>query len=135
MKRALIFLGLVAFATRLSAQIQVDLKLPRMQYIAYEPVVVTVGITNLAGRDIELHDSGDQPWFGFEVTSREGQPVPPAKSKTSQPPLKIEAGQTRHPENQRGQHVQRGGFRRLSRARSHLFSGFEQVFLFAGQGL
>src|SRR5436309_13031476 len=57
------------------AQIQVDIKLPRLQYIAYEPVVATVGITNLAGRDIELRDNDEQAWFGFEVSGSEGQPI------------------------------------------------------------
>lgn len=92
MKRALIVLGFSAFALTARAQIQVDLKLPRLQYIAYEPVVVTVGITNLAGRDVELRDTGDQPWFGFEVTGSEAQPITPNKSRNPEPSLRIEAG-------------------------------------------
>jgi hypothetical protein len=74
------------------AQIQVDLKLPRLQYIAYEPVVATIGITNLAGRDVDLRDGDGQAWFGFEITGQEGQTIGPLKSDTGQPPLKIEAG-------------------------------------------
>lgn len=74
------------------AQIQVDLKLPRLQYIAYEPVVATVGITNLAGRDIDLHDASGQPWFGFEVTGQDGQLIGILKTDPIQPPLKIETG-------------------------------------------
>lgn len=73
------------------AQIQVDLKFPRLQFIAYEPVTATLGITNLAGRDIDLRDVDGQNWFGFEVTGSEGQSIGPVKA-TSQPPLKIEAG-------------------------------------------
>lgn len=60
-----------------SAQIQLDIKFRRLQYIAYEPVIVTLGITNLAGRDVELHDGDSQTWFGFEVTGAEGQPIMP----------------------------------------------------------
>jgi len=74
-----------------SAQIQLDIKFRRLQYIAYEPVIVTLGITNLAGRDIELHDGDGLAWFGFEVTGAEGQPIGPVKT-ISQPPLRIEAG-------------------------------------------
>jgi hypothetical protein len=74
------------------AQIQVDLKFARLQYIAYEPVLATVGITNLAGRDVDLHDAAGQPWFGFEVTGQDGQIVGPIKSGPFQPPVKIEAG-------------------------------------------
>src|SRR5205823_3575162 len=50
------------------AQIQVELKFPRLQYIAYEPVVANLVITNLAGRDVDLRDADGQSWFGFEVT-------------------------------------------------------------------
>jgi hypothetical protein len=74
-----------------SAQIQIDLKFRRLQYIAYEPVIVTLGITNLAGREIELHDGDGQIWFGFEVTGSDGQPIMPIKT-IAQPPLRIEAG-------------------------------------------
>lgn len=73
-------------------QIQVELKLKRLQYIAYEPVVATLGITNLAGRDVELHDAEGQPWFGLEITGSEGQPIAPVSTDNKQAPLKIEAG-------------------------------------------
>jgi hypothetical protein len=80
-------------ATGVEAQIQVELKLKRLQYIAYEPVVAILGITNLAGRDVDLHDADGQSWYGFEVTGSEGQQIPPMTTANSQPPLKIEAGQ------------------------------------------
>lgn len=83
---------LLILALRAEAQIQIDLKLPRLQYIAYEPVVVTISITNLAGRDIDLRDAGEQVWFGFEITGKEGQPIATASTNTSQPPIHIEAG-------------------------------------------
>lgn len=82
-------LFLVAFSAR--GQIQVDLKFKRLQYIAYEPVLATVTITNLAGRDIELRDDSDQTWYGFEVTANEGRTLAPLK-QASEPPLKIAAG-------------------------------------------
>src|SRR6267143_3151796 len=81
------------FGVRAEAQIQVDLKFKRLQYIAYEPVVATLAITNLAGRDIELHDADGQSWLGFELTGNEGKPIPPLSSESAQAPLKIEAGQ------------------------------------------
>src|SRR4051812_2978588 len=52
---AVLLLALVVTGTA-HAQLQVELKFPRLQYVAYEPVVATVKITNLAGRDVELHD-------------------------------------------------------------------------------
>ncbi len=71
------------FAVEAEAQIQVDLKFKRLQYIAYEPVMATLAITNLAGRDIELHDADGQTWFGFEVTGSEGQPIAPTATDST----------------------------------------------------
>jgi hypothetical protein len=80
-------------AANAEAQIQIDLKFKRLQYIAYEPVVATLRITNLAGRDIDLHDADGQPWLGFEITGNDGQPVAPMSAENNQAPLKIGAGQ------------------------------------------
>jgi hypothetical protein len=91
-KIALLLGSLSLWTLRLQAQIQVELKLPRLQFIAYEPVIATLHITNLAGRDVDLHDADGQPWFGFEVTGSEGQAITPLKTTSDQPPLKIEAG-------------------------------------------
>jgi hypothetical protein len=79
--------------TAVQAQVQVDLKFKRLQYIAYEPVVATVAITNLAGRDIELHDAAGQAWLGFELTGSEEQPIAPLSGASPEPPLKIASGQ------------------------------------------
>jgi hypothetical protein len=83
------------FTARAQAQIQVGLKFKRLQYIAYEPVVATISITNLAGRDIDLHDAGGQSWLGFEITGNEGQTIVPISTENpaAAGPLKIEAGQ------------------------------------------
>jgi hypothetical protein len=90
-KRAIFGLSFALFASCAWGQIQVDLKLPRLQYIAYEPVIATVGITNLAGRDIELRDGAGQPWFGLEITGQDGQLIGMVKA-AAQPPLTIETG-------------------------------------------
>jgi hypothetical protein len=92
LKRLILLFALCSLASRAGAQIQVDLKLPRLQFISYEPIVASVGITNLAGRDIELRDAEGQAWFGFEITGAEGQPIAATSAKALQPPLKIEAG-------------------------------------------
>jgi len=81
------------FGAATQAQVQVDLKFKRLQYIAYEPVVATVAITNLAGRDIELRDGDGQSWLGFEITGSEEQPIAPLNAANREPPLKIQAGQ------------------------------------------
>jgi hypothetical protein len=92
-QRALPFVFILLLAVRAEAQIQVELKFKRLQYIAYEPVVAMIRITNLAGRDVDLHEADGQSWFGFEVTGGEGQQIPPNTPDTAQPSLKIEAGQ------------------------------------------
>jgi hypothetical protein len=93
LRRVLPCAYVLLFATAAKGQIQVDLKFKRLQYIAYEPVVATVAITNLAGRDIELQDANGQSWLGFEVTGNEGQPIASLNGDNAEPPLKIEAGQ------------------------------------------
>ncbi len=75
-------------------QIQVELRFKRLQYIAHEPVMATVKITNLAGRDIDLHDENGHHWFGFEVNAREGRLLAPLKQSNPEPALRVEAGKT-----------------------------------------
>lgn len=86
-----LFLLLAAAA---QGQIQVELKFKRLQYIAHEPVIATVKITNLAGRDIDLRDENGHRWFGFEVNAREGRLLAPFKQSNPEPALQIEAGKT-----------------------------------------
>ena len=50
MRLSVFFAFLISLAATAFGQIQVALKLPRLQYVAYEPVVATIKITNLAGR-------------------------------------------------------------------------------------
>ncbi len=90
------FLSAFSFCVAASAQaqIQVELKFKRLQYVAYEPVIATLSITNLAGRDVVLRDGGGQHWFGFEVTADESRPIAPAIGDAPEPPLRIETGKT-----------------------------------------
>ena len=92
-RRILPITCLLLFVAKAEAQIQVDLKFKRLQYIAYEPVVATLSITNLAGRDIDLHDADGQSWLGFEITGNEGEPIAPMTAESGQPPLKVQTGQ------------------------------------------
>ena len=92
MKAAASFALFCLLAGTAAAQIQVELKLPRLQYIAYEPVVASLVITNLAGRDVDLHDENGQSWFGFEMTGSEGQSIAPVSTSQAQAPLNIGAG-------------------------------------------
>src|SRR5438477_4756615 len=84
-------LALCFVASSASAQIQVELKLPRLQYIAYEPVVANLTITNRAGREVDLRSTGGQPWFSFEVNGNENQSIAPVSTAVTEP-LHITAG-------------------------------------------
>src|SRR5437667_12115935 len=95
-KHILPVVGVFLLAVRGEAQIQVDLKFKRLQYIAYEPVVATLAITNLAGRDVELRDTDGQSWFGFEVTGGEGPRIRPIRTDGAPPPLEVGPGLTVH---------------------------------------
>jgi hypothetical protein len=68
-----LFLFLAAAAP---AQIQVELKFKRLQDVAHEPVMATVKITNLAGRDIDLHDENGQHCMFFIAPRHEVGLIP-----------------------------------------------------------
>jgi len=86
---ALLFLAATA-----QAQIQVELKFKRLQYIAHEPILATLTIANLSGRDIDLHDENGQHWFGFEINAGDDRLLAPFKQETAEPALHVEAGKT-----------------------------------------
>jgi len=88
------FATLLALTPALHAQIQVNLKITRRLFIAYEPVVATVTITNLAGRDILLQDAEGQKWFSFSITNPEESPVAPRDLNYQASPLTLLAGQS-----------------------------------------
>lgn len=92
-RRLLLAIAVFLLALPARGQIQVQLKFARLQYIAHEPILATVSITNLAGRDIELKDDGDQHWYGFEVTGDNDRLLAPL-AQIPQAPLRIAAGTT-----------------------------------------
>jgi hypothetical protein len=126
-KRALPFVCLFLSAVRGEAQIQVDLKFKRLQYIAYEPVVATLGITNLAGRDVDLHDADGQSWFGFEVTGSESQPIPPIPRKRSAA-IANQGWAEGHATDQSHSALSGAGLRCLSCSCAYLFRRSREIF-------
>ena len=94
MKFLLPFALAFGLAAGAHAQIQVELKFQRLQYVAHEPVMASVRITNLSGRDIELHDDPSQPWFGFEINAGEGRLLAARRPNAPEPPLRVEMGKT-----------------------------------------
>ena len=95
MKLRLFLLALV-FTALIPAhgQISVALDIKRRVHVRYEPIIATVRITNLSGRDLMLHDA-EQPWFGFDVTGATTETlVPPRNTDYKLDPLEIKIGET-----------------------------------------
>ena len=87
----LVWLGIHSAAR---AQLQMDLSFNRHAYILYEPIVVTVTITNNAGRDVVLQDSPGKPWLNMEVTTIDGAMLSPYDPDMPMQAVPIPAGQT-----------------------------------------
>jgi hypothetical protein len=85
---------LCAAASSLHAQVNVSMDIPRHLYLCYEPIVATVTITNLTGRDLTLSDKAPDKWFSFEVLNAGGTPVPPTAANYHLDPLTIPTGET-----------------------------------------
>lgn len=75
------------------AQLSVQLKINRRAHLIYEPVLATVSITNMAGREVVLEDKGTQ-WFGFQIMSGEGRSIPPRNPDYRLEPLTLGPGET-----------------------------------------
>lgn len=90
--------ALLFFAALLpaSAQINVglEIKRPMRFYIRHEPLVATVKITNLSGRDLLLSDA-QAPWFGFQISQGSAENlISPRNPDYKLAPLEIKIGET-----------------------------------------
>jgi hypothetical protein len=94
--RFLLLALLCAFAPALRAQVLVRVEVPRHLFICYEPIVATVTITNMTGRDLVLADKAPDHWFSFEIMNDKGMPIPPTAREYHLDPLTIPMGQTAH---------------------------------------
>ncbi|MFA7344861.1 MAG: hypothetical protein WC003_11195 [Terrimicrobiaceae bacterium] len=72
-----------------NAQVQVDISMKRNLYIAYEPILATVTITNLSGNELTLADSGHYKWFGLQVETLDGRPLAPVNGEYSNAPVEL----------------------------------------------
>ena len=88
-----ILVVLFSLALPLRGQVQVDIELGRNLFILGEVIPVTVTVTNLTGNDLDLVDSGINKWFGFEVQTADGRPLPPRDADYVNPPVQLGAGQ------------------------------------------
>jgi hypothetical protein len=95
MQRIAIFLAtLAALIVGASAQVNVNIEVKRRTYIRFEPLLVTVSITNLSGRDLMLED-GEAPWFGFTVLQGDSETlISPRDPDYHLDPLELKIGET-----------------------------------------
>jgi len=78
-----------------NAQINATLRFPHETYLASEQVVVTLTVTNLAGRDITLKGGvTEESWCLVQVNAMRGQTPSYRSNPPMIPPLFIPAGET-----------------------------------------
>lgn len=95
MRRFLLLLAILFVCVEpLQAQIEVGLEIKRRFLMQYEPIVATVTVKNMAGRDIMLSDTPSQNWFSFQISRGDGQLVPPCDPDYRLTPLTVPAGQS-----------------------------------------
>lgn len=76
--RSLIKLFLVTvLVSTTNAQLSTTLKLSKTQYLAGEPVIAVVNITNYAGQDITFFGDGRMQWLTFILKDSRGEEVTP----------------------------------------------------------
>ena len=90
---ALALLLILTLAASANAQVQVDVALKRSLYMVYEPLICNVTITNLSGGTLTLEDTPREKWFGFQIETVDGRPLPPINPSYHNQPVEIEPGQ------------------------------------------
>ena len=83
---------LLALAASSHAQITVDIALKRSLFMIYEPLICTVTITNLTGSTLDLADTAREKWFGFQIETVDGRPLPPIDPNYHNPPVEVDSG-------------------------------------------
>ncbi|MFT5882012.1 MAG: hypothetical protein ACI9FG_000509 [Crocinitomicaceae bacterium] len=73
--RLLILLTAFLISLPLSAQISVSIKSNNKQYLSYEPIQVTVAITNQTGSPLTLRNTDGNSWIEFIVRNQSGRVI------------------------------------------------------------
>jgi hypothetical protein len=72
----------------------VDLSIRRSIYVAYEPLLASVRITNLSGQRLLLADVEGRKWFGFQIETLDGRPIPPSDPDYEIEPIQVGPGES-----------------------------------------
>lgn len=92
--RILILCTALALCAAARAQVLVDLSIKRNLYVAYEPLLATVRITNLSGNRLLLADVEGKKWFGFQIETLDGRPIPPTDPNYEIAPIQVDSGES-----------------------------------------
>ena len=93
--RLLLFLACgLASASIARAQITVSISIKERFHLLHEPIVATVVVTNLTGRDITFSDTPQYQWFAFRIITEGDRVVPARDLHYKLPPLAVKAGET-----------------------------------------
>lgn len=93
LRLAALSLLILGAAVSARAQITVDISFKRSLYMVYEPLMCTVTITNMSGRTLDLEDTAREKWFGFQIQTVDGRPLPPVNVDYKNEPVQIGSGQ------------------------------------------
>lgn len=77
----------------LQAQLATSLSMNKKTYVAGEPVIAEIIVTNHSGRELTLASSRALPWLSFVVTNSKGNPVP-TRQLNRFGAMKIKAGES-----------------------------------------
>lgn len=77
----------------LRAQLATSLSMNKKTYVAGEPVIAEIIVTNHSGRELTLASTRALPWLSFVVTNTKGNPVPTRKLNVFGA-MKIKAGES-----------------------------------------
>ncbi len=95
----------IAFPGLANAQLSTSLKLSKKQYLAGEPVIAVVTITNHAGRELTFASDGRTQWLDFMLKDSHGESVT-SKGRTLFGKMTIRAGESMAREVDLAQHFQ-----------------------------
>ena len=98
-------IGFIAFAGLANAQLSTSLKLSKRQYLAGEPVIAIVTVTNHAGRELTFASDGRTQWLDFILKDSRGESVTP-KGRALFGKMTIRAGESLAREIDLAQHFQ-----------------------------
>jgi hypothetical protein len=94
MNRFLLFaVILLSPMSELRAQLATSLSMNKKTYVAGEPIIAEIIVTNHSGRELTLASTRALPWLSFVVTNTKGNPVPTRKLNVFGA-MKIKAGES-----------------------------------------